>query len=183
MKNHALEASVPWSKVAILGMVIPPFNRNPYNGYINPHYWVDGHPLLYRNNGSLDPGTSVFLPSSDKKIWSHLTHLNPSSRRLIFRLVQQQLQRLGLIKDFLGCLPPPPYCENSITYADPQPMESCFHPTCPENMARKTCQSDCEVEQVVTNLFHFDGWLTTTLVAGYPRNQEITNRTHEKTNP
>ena len=107
MKNHALEASVPWSKVAILGMVIPPFNRNPYNGYINPHYWVDGHPLLYRNNGSLDPGTSVFLPSSDKKIWSHLTHLNPSSRRLIFRLVQQQLQRLGLIKDFLGCLPPP----------------------------------------------------------------------------
>ena len=35
---------VPWSKVAILGMVIPPlidFNRNPYNGYINPYYWVD----------------------------------------------------------------------------------------------------------------------------------------------
>ena len=28
---------VPWSKVAILGMVIPPFNRNPYNGYINPY--------------------------------------------------------------------------------------------------------------------------------------------------
>ena len=31
---------VPWSKVAILGMV----------------YWVDDHPLLYGNNGSLDPG-------------------------------------------------------------------------------------------------------------------------------
>ena len=46
-----------WSKVAILGMVIPPFNRNPYNGYINPYYWVDDHPLLYENNGSLDPGT------------------------------------------------------------------------------------------------------------------------------
>ena len=46
---------VPWSKVAILGMVIPPFDRNPYNGYINP-YWVDDHPLLYGNNGSLDPG-------------------------------------------------------------------------------------------------------------------------------
>ena len=44
---------VPWSKVAILGMVIPPFNRNPYNGYINPYYWVDDHPLLYGNNGSL----------------------------------------------------------------------------------------------------------------------------------
>ena len=37
------------------GMVIPPLNRNPYNGYINPYYWVDfSHPLLYGNNGSLD---------------------------------------------------------------------------------------------------------------------------------
>ena len=37
----------------------PTFNRNPYNGYINPYYWVDDHPLLYGNNGSLDPGTYV----------------------------------------------------------------------------------------------------------------------------
>ena len=35
----------------------PTFNRNPYNGYINTYYWVDDHPLLYGNNGSLDPGT------------------------------------------------------------------------------------------------------------------------------
>ena len=35
----------------------PTFNRNPYNGYINPYYWVDDHPLIYGNNGSLDPGT------------------------------------------------------------------------------------------------------------------------------
>ena len=35
----------------------PTFNRNPYNGYMNPYYWVDDHPLLYGNNGSLDPGT------------------------------------------------------------------------------------------------------------------------------
>ena len=35
----------------------PTFNRNPYNGYINPYYWVDDHPLLYGNNGSLDSGT------------------------------------------------------------------------------------------------------------------------------
>ena len=35
----------------------PTFNRNPYNGYINPYDWVDDHPLLYGNNGSLDPGT------------------------------------------------------------------------------------------------------------------------------
>ena len=52
---------VPWSKVAILGMVIPPSNRNPYNGYINPYYWVDDHPLLYGNNGSLDPGTYIHI--------------------------------------------------------------------------------------------------------------------------
>ena len=44
--------NVPCSKVAILGMVIPPFNGNPYNGCINPYYWVDDHPLLYGNNGS-----------------------------------------------------------------------------------------------------------------------------------
>ena len=35
----------------------PTFNRNPYNGYLNPYYWVDDHPLLYGNNGSLDPST------------------------------------------------------------------------------------------------------------------------------
>ena len=39
----------------------PTFNRNPFNGYINPYYWVDDHPLLYGNNGSLDPGTYVPL--------------------------------------------------------------------------------------------------------------------------
>ena len=38
-------------------MVIPPLIGNPYNGYINPYYWVDDHPLLYGNNGSLDPST------------------------------------------------------------------------------------------------------------------------------
>ena len=59
--SQTLKSHVPWSKVAILGMVIPPFNRNPYNGYINPYYWVDDHPLLYGNNGSLDPGTHWYL--------------------------------------------------------------------------------------------------------------------------
>ena len=47
----------PGSKLLVLGMVIPPLIGNPYNGYINPYYWVDDHPLLYGNNGSLDPGT------------------------------------------------------------------------------------------------------------------------------
>ena len=43
-------------KSGYIGDGHPTFNRNPYNGYINP-YWVDDHPLLYGNNGSLDPGT------------------------------------------------------------------------------------------------------------------------------
>ena len=53
-------SNVPWSKVAFFGDGHPTFNRNPYNGYINPYYWVDDHPLLYGNNGSLDPGTNEY---------------------------------------------------------------------------------------------------------------------------
>ena len=56
-RRSCFKRCVPWSKVTILGMVIPPLIGNPYNGYINPYYWVDDHPLLYGNNGSLDPGT------------------------------------------------------------------------------------------------------------------------------
>ncbi len=45
-------------KSRFFGAGHPTFNRNPYNGYINPYYWVDfSHPLWYGNNGSLDPGT------------------------------------------------------------------------------------------------------------------------------
>ena len=45
----------PGSKLPVLGMVIQPLIVNPYDGCINPYYWVDDHPLLYGNNGSLDP--------------------------------------------------------------------------------------------------------------------------------
>ena len=49
----------------------PTFNRNPYNGYINPYYWVDDHPLLYGNNGSLDAGTyrDLMIPGSTLHWW------------------------------------------------------------------------------------------------------------------
>ena len=47
----------PGSKLPVLGMVIESLVGNPYNGYINPYYWVDDHPLLYGINGSLDPST------------------------------------------------------------------------------------------------------------------------------
>ena len=39
----------------------PTFNRNPFNGYINPYYWVDDHPLLHGNNGRLDPGMYIYI--------------------------------------------------------------------------------------------------------------------------
>ncbi len=45
----------------LLEMVIPPLiGILIINGYINPNYWVDDHPLLYGNNGSLDPGTNDY---------------------------------------------------------------------------------------------------------------------------
>ena len=50
----------PGSKLVVLGMAIPPLIGNPYNGYINPYYRVDDHPLLYGNNGSLDPSSSTY---------------------------------------------------------------------------------------------------------------------------
>ena len=51
---------VPWSRLSrFVGDGHPTFYRKPYNGYINPYYWVDDHPLLYGNNGSLDPGTYI----------------------------------------------------------------------------------------------------------------------------
>ena len=62
----------PGSKLLVLGMVIQPLIGNPYNGYINPYYWVDDHPLLYGNNGSLDPGT--FRENGHPGSWMLRTH-------------------------------------------------------------------------------------------------------------
>ena len=56
--NYSCE---PGSKLLVLGMVIQPLIGNPYNGYINPYYWVDDRPLLYGNIGSLDPSTCSLL--------------------------------------------------------------------------------------------------------------------------
>ena len=50
-------------------MVIQPLIGNPYNGYINPYYWVDDHPLLYGNTGSLDPSAIGVLGPGGLDIW------------------------------------------------------------------------------------------------------------------
>ena len=46
-------------QLLILGMVIPPLRGHPYNGYTNPYYWVDDHPILHGNDGSIDPSTYI----------------------------------------------------------------------------------------------------------------------------
>ncbi len=57
----------------------PTFNRNPYNGYINPYYWVDDHPLLYGNTGSLDPNTYILKELSfQTTIRMYIEHRSPS---------------------------------------------------------------------------------------------------------
>ena len=55
-------------------MVIQPLIGNPYNGYINPYYWVDDHPLLYGNNVSLDPSTN-HVPSLKNSGKTHQTSM------------------------------------------------------------------------------------------------------------
>ena len=87
---------VPWSKVAILGMVIQPLIGNPYNGNINPYYWVDDHPLLYGNNGSLDPSTydTWILSGSFANIAPHNKDWPYSFRWSIF-LKKNSLQDSG----------------------------------------------------------------------------------------
>ena len=54
-ENHSPMCAMVKSRY--IGDGHPTFNRNLYNGYINTYYWVDDHPLLYGNNGSLDPST------------------------------------------------------------------------------------------------------------------------------
>ena len=48
---------------------LPPLIGNPYNGYRNPYYWVDDHPLLYGNNGSLDPSTYRHILHRSESRW------------------------------------------------------------------------------------------------------------------
>ena len=57
----------------------PTFNRNPYNWYINPYYWVDDHPLLYGNNGSLDPIAQMIRFHQLRLAWKKGSHF-PSKK-------------------------------------------------------------------------------------------------------
>ena len=56
--NSTVSTVEPGSKLVVLGMAIPPLIGNPYNGYINPYYWVEFPiPSLYGNVMGVDrPG-------------------------------------------------------------------------------------------------------------------------------
>ena len=51
-------------QLLILAMVILPVIGNPCNGRIDPHYWVDIHPLPQENNGCVDPSTNEELKNN-----------------------------------------------------------------------------------------------------------------------
>ena len=84
-------------------MVIPPLIGNPYNGYINPYYWVDDHPLLYGNNGSLDPSTYIYL-ALDIYLNTHLLevqNLVPTGKKnklCFFFLVGKEPYKVGPLR-------------------------------------------------------------------------------------
>ena len=94
--------SEPGSKLLVLGMVIQPLIGNPYNGYINPYYWVDDHPLLYGNIGSLDPipsgkrSISQCLPNG---VASGLTHKERCSRNDVWHCNQIMMALLLYSRD------------------------------------------------------------------------------------
>ena len=89
------------------------FSRSSYDGYINPYYWVDDHPLLHGNNGSLDPGTCRFFeyrlenplcPSTSWKVyWVPCT---PKEKIVIgFLQLEAKLKHTSLTKN-TNHLPP-----------------------------------------------------------------------------
>ena len=59
---------VPGSKLLILWIVIPSLIGNPFNMYMNHYDWVDDHPRTQGTNGSLDPGTYVYVCICEKHV-------------------------------------------------------------------------------------------------------------------
>ena len=95
---------MPWSKVAILGMVIPPLIGNPYNGYINPYYWVDfSHPLLCGKIGSLDPSTYHIIYDH---IWFTSPDEIPKTRKHC-EIERQSWQRIASAERLARIMNPP----------------------------------------------------------------------------
>ena len=77
--KHPWEAWNDWGICArvdqllnIRGWSKSPLCHRESFGYTNPYYWVDEHPLLYANNGSLDPSISCGFISTTSPIFTRL---------------------------------------------------------------------------------------------------------------
>ena len=79
-------------KTRYIGDGHPTFNRNPYNGYINLYYWVDNHPLLYGNNGSLDPSTYAYRTQLTS-FWA--LNMGDLKRKFIFQPPKFQVRHVS----------------------------------------------------------------------------------------
>ena len=95
-------------------MVIPPLIGNPYNGHINPYCWVDDHPLLYGNNGSLDPSTC----SSEEFELGYLRELPPCNILVTDTWVAEGW--LGGRSVIMGIMCPPPKEIMALNLITPQ---------------------------------------------------------------
>ena len=84
-------------------------------GPINPYYWVDDHPLLYWNIGSLDPIAHMCIDNWTRKNVQKITHTNYINCidpvHVMYRLepveILGSLENKGIHTDSWTDLPPP----------------------------------------------------------------------------
>ena len=98
-----------------LGMVIQPLLGNPYNGCINPlllGWWV--YPLLYGNNGSLDPIAQMIIswgttaPFAKRASWFRAVTWTTTSHRINGCMICLPTFNLG---NFIGINVGTPYID------------------------------------------------------------------------
>ena len=138
------------------------FNRNLYNGYINPYYWVDDHPLLYGNHGSLDPTTNhvakktgrfLFSEDSDNsflvgfflvatKLRDQEFFLKMAFFSKISKISQRRSPKGAKMWLALELILYPTWCQNSPKFGRRIKFLNVFHPLLytPENEWRKESQ-------------------------------------------
>ncbi len=81
----------------------PTFNRKPlYDGYINHYYWVDDHPLLYGNNGSLNLSTHQDIQQCIRRYQSAL---ETRITNLALRSMLQTTEKAARKHHVLWCFP------------------------------------------------------------------------------
>ena len=103
--RSAISNVLCWNRISMcryIGDGHPTFNRNPYNGYLNPYYWVDDHPLLYGNNGSLDPSTCALNTNTADQRRQPLCHVRFCRAKRV-RFIQCQTRSKVRVKSQTYC--------------------------------------------------------------------------------